>query len=129
VGGLLGSNYGNIVHCYVSGKVDGNDVVGGIAGHHIGSFIKCFWDTDASPDVNGVGSGSDPNVIGKPTVEMQTEATFADADWDFIEIWNIGENQTYPFLRQYPAGDLNHDGLVDWRDFAIMASRWLEGIE
>ncbi|HUW20328.1 MAG TPA: right-handed parallel beta-helix repeat-containing protein [Sedimentisphaerales bacterium] len=28
-----------------------------------------------------------------------------------------------------PAGDLNYDGCVDWRDFAIFASRWLEGCQ
>jgi hypothetical protein len=133
VGGLLGANYGSIVHCYVCGAVDGNDVVGGIAGedHHFGSFSKCFWDTNISPDVNGVGSGSDPNVIGKPTAEMQTESTFAGAGWDFVEVWNIGENQTYPFLRAYPAGDLNHDGIVNFADVAILADHWLEsyGVE
>jgi phage recombination protein Bet len=59
-----------------------------------------------------------------PPAEMMEEATFTG--WDFVEVWGIGENQTYPYLRKYVAGDLNHDGIVDWRDFAIFALHWLE---
>jgi hypothetical protein len=58
---------------------------------------------------------------------MKEESTFTN--WDFVEIWNIGEEQTYPFLRVYPAGDLNHDGRVDFGDFAIMANNWPAGVE
>jgi len=58
---------------------------------------------------------------------MKKESTFTS--WDFVETWNIGENQTYPYLRVYPAGDLNHDGIVNLLDFAIFAGRWLTGVE
>jgi hypothetical protein len=57
---------------------------------------------------------------------MKTMNTFIDAGWDFVEIWGIGENQTYPFLRFAPAGDLDHDKKVDLLDLAILASHWLE---
>jgi len=57
---------------------------------------------------------------------MKTESTFTDANWDFIEIWDIGENQTYPFLRVYPAGDINHDDIVNFHDLAILADHWLQ---
>ena len=63
----------------------------------------------------------------KTTEQMQTQATFNDAGWDFVEIWNIGENQTYPYLRVYPAGDLNHDKKVNLLDFAVLGGNWLEG--
>jgi hypothetical protein len=56
---------------------------------------------------------------------MKKMATFTDAGWDFVEIWGIGENQTYPFLRTEPAGDLSHDKKVDFVDLAIMAMHWL----
>jgi hypothetical protein len=97
--------------------------VGGDSG---GSYTKCFWDSDINPDVNGIGNANDPNVIAKTTAEMMVGSTFTDAGWDFVEVWGIGENQTYPFLRVYSAGDLNHSGLVDWRDFAILAGQWLQ---
>jgi len=56
---------------------------------------------------------------------MKTIDTFTDAGWDFVEIWGIGENQTYPFLRTDPAGDLDHDKRVNLVDLAIMAMHWL----
>jgi hypothetical protein len=88
-----------------------------------GSYISCFWDSDINPDVNGIGNTTDPNVTGKPTSEMQKESTFTN--WDFVEIWNIGENQTYPYLRVFPTGDLSHNSRVDFEDFAIFADHWL----
>jgi hypothetical protein len=135
IGGLVGDtgpwDNCHIEDSYASGSVSGGDGasnLGGLVGYDdSGSYRTCFWDSDVNPDVNGIGNANDPNVIGKTTAEMQTESTFTDAGWDFVEVWDIGDNQTYPFLRKYLAGDLNHDGLVDWRDFAILASRWLEG--
>ncbi|MHC4499227.1 MAG: GLUG motif-containing protein [Planctomycetota bacterium] len=130
IGGLVGTNssVGSITNCFAAGKVQGSNYLGGLIGTNAGAvYSACFWDADVNPDVNGIGNGTDPNVIGKSTAEMMQEATFDN--WDFVEIWNIGENQTYPFLRVYPAGDLNHDGRVDLFDFGILAGHWLEGVE
>jgi hypothetical protein len=128
VGGLVGDTHGgNISECYANAAVTGGYNAGGLVGYHDGgSYRKCFWDSDINPDMNGMGNGSNPNVMGKTTAEMMTESTFTDAGWDFVEVWGIGEGQTYPFLRVYPAGDLNHDGIVDFRDVAILAGHWLE---
>jgi len=131
IGGLSGSieSPGSINNCYAIGKVLGIDNVGGLVGYHYsGVYTKSFWDSDVNPDVNGIGNTDDPNVIGKTTAEMKTESTFTDAGWDFVEIWNIGENQTYPYLRVYPAGDLNHDKKVNLLDFAVLCDNWLEGV-
>jgi hypothetical protein len=127
IGGLVGTNSGYVKNCYAAGIVDGNDTAGLIGRNILSIYTKCFWDCSVNADVNGIGDTSDPNVIGKSTAEMQTESTFAGAGWDFVEVWSIGENQTYPFLRVYPAGDLNHDGRVDFFDVAILADDWLEG--
>jgi len=86
-----------------------------------GTVSASFWDIETS------GQSSSDGGTGLPTEQMQTESIFTDASWDFIEIWNIGENQTYPFLRVYPAGDINHDDIVNFYDLAILAGRWLEG--
>ncbi|MHC4619951.1 MAG: GLUG motif-containing protein [Planctomycetota bacterium] len=130
VGGLVGGIRESLVErCYAAGPVSGDANVGALAGRSYDAnsiFVKSFFDSDINPDVNGIGNGSDPDVIGKPTWEMQTESTFTDAGWDFVEVWDIGEGQTYPFLRVHSAGDLNHSGLVDWRDLAILAGHWLE---
>jgi len=84
-----------------------------------GTVSASFWDIEAGGPDNGIGTPL-------PTEQMQTGSTFTDAGWDFIEIWDIGENQTYPFLRKYPAGDINHDDTANFIDFAILANQWLQ---
>ncbi|MHC4088499.1 MAG: GLUG motif-containing protein [Planctomycetota bacterium] len=155
IGGLVGYNYyGTISDCYATGSVSGNNCVGGLVGYHswdtisnclaagvvdgnddtggligigqYGSCTNCFWNSDINPDMNGIGNTTDPNVIGKSTAQMQTESTFTGAGWDFVEIWNIGENQTYPYLRVYPAGDINKDRIVNFLDIAITANQWMQ---
>jgi hypothetical protein len=126
VGGLIGDTYSaTIVNCYAVGSVSGTGDVGGLVGvDGQGSYAKCFWDETVNSGLDGIGNKTDPNVTGKTTAEMMQETTFVN--WDFVEVWGIGENQTYPFLRTASAGDLNHSGLVDWRDYAILAGHWLE---
>jgi hypothetical protein len=128
IGGLVGGNGHSVEYSYSCGQVATDANVGGLVGysHESVPYVACFWDSEVSPDVNGIGNRTEPNVIGKTTAEMMTETTFTAAGWDFVEVWGIGENQTYPFLRVYPAGDLNHDGLVNMLDFAIAALDWLE---
>jgi hypothetical protein len=123
VGGLVGENwYGNVSNCYSIGSVTGSDYVGGLIGWCYESYIEGFWDVQTS------GIDYSAGGTGKMTAEMKTKSTFTDAGWDFVEIWGIGENQTYPFLRFAPAGDFNYDKKVDFFDLAILASHWLEGI-
>jgi hypothetical protein len=124
VGGLVGNNcYRKITHCYSTGKVLGTGYqVGGLVGcNHKGTVKSSFWNVQTS--AQSTSAGGEP----KTTAEMKTMSTFTDAGWDFVEIWGIGENQTYPFLRTEPAGDSNHDKKVDLIDLAIFASHWLEG--
>ena len=131
IGGLVGANAHTVENSYSCGKVAVDPNAGGLVGysHEHAPYVKCFWDSDVNPDVNGIGHMTDPNVIGKTTAEMQTESTFTNAGWDFVEVWNIGENQTYPFLRTHPPGDIDHDDKVDWFDVAILAGHWLEGAD
>jgi hypothetical protein len=121
VGGLVGVNLASIAYCYSTGKVDGVGV-GGLVGENSGAVIVSFWDVETS-DCNFSVGGE-----GKTTAQMQTESTFTDAGWDFVEIWGIGEHQTYPFLRTEPAGDLDHDKKVNLIDLAVLASHWLEDL-
>jgi len=123
VGGLVGINQDTISNCYSTGPVSGGLLVGGLVGDTCTSspVIASFWDIETSGQTSSAGG------TGKTTAEMQTESPFTDAGWDFVEVWDIGEEQTYPFLRMYPAGDLNHDGIVNMLDFAILAEHWLEG--
>jgi len=125
--GGLGTDPGYIYTSYSTGAVQGNSDVGGLVGNHVfGGVYSSFWDIQTSGMDNSDGG------TGKTTDQMQTESTFSGAGctkpcWNFREIWNIGEKQTYPYLRRYLSADLNHDGMVNMVDFAILAGHWLEG--
>jgi len=130
VGGLVGYNGSSISDCYATGVVSGGFNVGGLVGTDAGGLYRSsFWNSEVNPHLNGIGDDSDPNVIGKATTEMKKESTFTEASWDFVEIWDIGENQSYPFLRIHPAGDIDHDDTVNFYDLAILAEHWLESID
>jgi hypothetical protein len=121
VGGLVGNNnYGKITNCYSTGIVSGTGYqVGGLVGNG-GIVVNSFWDIKTS------GQSTSAGGTPKTTAEMKKQSTFANAGWDFIEVWDIGENQTYPFLRTGLAGDLNYDKKVDFNDLAILALHWLQ---
>ena len=53
-------------------------------------YVACFWDAELS------GYDTSYGGIGRSTAEMQTEATFADAGWDFTNTWCMID---YPALR------------------------------
>ncbi len=118
VGGLVGSNHstGDIVNCYSTGTVIADSNVGALAGRNVGSIVGSYFLTGSGPD----------NGFGTPLTDSQMKQQSSFIDWDFIEIWNISENQTYPFLRTYLPSDLNKDGQTNFYDLAILASHWLE---
>jgi hypothetical protein len=131
VGGLVGYNYdGSISNCYSTGAVSGFSnslAVGGLVGYHetgdirncystgqvsgysgsqeVGGLVGYNWDGSISVsfwDVNTSGWSTSAGGTGKTTAEMKTKSTFTDAGWDFENVWNIGEDLTYPFLRNMP---------------------------
>ena len=123
LGGLVGWNEsGTISNCYSNGAVSGgtgSTNLGGLLGYYEnGNIIGCYFLDVAGPD----------NGYGTPLTNSQMKQQASFVGWDFIQTWNIGENQTYPFLIIYPAGDLNYDGTVDFIDFAVMAENWLVGL-
>ena len=121
VGGLIGRNQSETPQrSYSTSNVTGTTYVGGLIGQNDVGAPSCFW------DVNTSGQATSAGGTGKTTAEMMSESMFTDAGWDFVEVWDIGENQTYPFLKTHPAGDLNHDDKVNWLDLAILAGHWLD---
>jgi hypothetical protein len=93
VGGLVGQNRGNgdiISECYSVGKVVGIHGGGGLCGSNHGIIDTSFWDTEMS------GISYSDGGIGRTTVEMQTKSTFTDANWDFVNTWQMN---SYPVPR------------------------------
>ncbi|MHC4657077.1 MAG: hypothetical protein ACYS91_18985 [Planctomycetota bacterium] len=121
-GGLLGTSSGNRVsNCFVAGKVQAA-LAGGLVG--FGNIpTDSFWDIEATGCLEATVFGGGG---GKTTAEMKMESTFTSANWDFVEIWNIGENQTYPYLRKYSPANLNKDHKVDFLDIKILCEQWLQ---
>jgi hypothetical protein len=105
VGGLVGANHGTVLNCYSIGDVNGLEVVGGLMGYNFDSVSNCFWDTDTQTHgvTESIGlneEGTITNVSGLPTAQMQTENTFTDFGWDFIDEYANGTSETW----QMPAG-------------------------
>jgi uncharacterized repeat protein (TIGR02543 family) len=109
VGGLIGRNdiAGTASNSYSTGSVTGNTNVGGLVGRNAGTVSNSFWDTETSGQVGSAGG------TGEATEEMQSIATFTGAGWDIVavanpstrnpsSIWNIVDDETYPFLSWQP---------------------------
>jgi hypothetical protein len=110
VGGLMGIiNEGNVSNSYSTGNVTGVTYVGGLIGEHEGegTISNSFWDIETSGQSNSDGG------TGKNTTEMKNIATFSGATWDIVAvanadtrnpayIWNIVDDETYPFLSWQP---------------------------
>ena len=104
IGGLVGSNYGpgEIYNCYATGDAHAKRFVSGLLARNFGgSVIQSFWDKQTSGWPTSAAGGT-----GLTTTEMQTESTFLNAGWDFVDetvngtedIWWILEGQDYPRL-------------------------------
>jgi hypothetical protein len=108
VGGLVGRNDDTVSDSYSTGSVTGVGFVGGLVGENDGGTVNdSFWDTETS------GKGSSAEGTGKTTEEMQDITTFSGATWDIVAvanpgirnpscIWNIVDDETYPFLSWQP---------------------------
>ncbi len=109
-GGLVGYNNRTVLNCYATGNVSGWQGAGGLVGDNNGTVSNCFWDTNTS------GLSSSEGGTGKTTSQMMTCSTFTDAGWDFIAVWCMIENVTYPFLRwqdtEHPKPDAGPDQVV-----------------
>ena len=104
IGGLAGCiDYrGEILNSYSTGVVSTTNSVsvGGLVGNregrgpNVGVVTNSFWDIETSGQITSAGG------TGKATSEMQTEATFTDAGWNFDDIWDIDsvQNDGYPYL-------------------------------
>ena len=102
VGGLVGENTGTVSNSYSTGSVTGDVNVGGLVGYNPGTVSDSFWDTQTS------GQATSDGGTGKTTEDMKNIETFTGAAWNIIAvalgltdpgyIWNIVDEQDYPFL-------------------------------
>jgi hypothetical protein len=110
--GLIGVNFGTILNTYTAGNVSGYRDTCGLCGNNA-TVSNSFWDVETTD------STKSPAGTGKTTVEMMDITTFTDTategldePWDIIAVapgstntncvWNIVDNETYPFLSWQP---------------------------
>jgi len=103
-GGLAGHNRGSVTNCYSTGNVTGLEDVGGMVGRNYqGTVSNSFWDIETSGQATSAGG------TGSTTAEMQNIITFSGATWNIIAVaapserdvayvWNIVDDEAYPFL-------------------------------
>ncbi len=137
VGGLLGQNSwscdcsagaypSELSCCYAVGLVTGESQTGGLVGADDNCLVfGCFWNVETC--------GQEHSETGTPstTIEMQTQETFLNANWDFtpkadsLDFWVIQEGRGYPLPAwQIVEGDFNRDGVVNLDDFGTLAPLW-----
>jgi hypothetical protein len=91
IGGLAGSNEGNITDGYSKGTVTGSaGNTGGFVGANTGGVTNCFWDQQTS------GQSASAAGTGESSAAMANPATFAG--FDFSAIWST-PTSGYPTLR------------------------------
>ena len=104
IGGFAGLlvDGGTITNSYSTGLVKGNAEVGGLVGRNgcchraVGTITSSFFDSLTSGQNDNSGKGTPRN-----TLQMKTQNTFVD--WDFENIWgmNANINNGYPYLRSF----------------------------
>ncbi len=94
IGGLVGrNNVGSVNGCYATGWVTGLGNVGGLVGYNVATVSNSYWDVQNSGLANSAGG------MGTNTAAMLQQATYAG--WDFVNVWQITENVTYPWLAPF----------------------------
>ena len=108
IGGLVAVNTHTVSNSYSTGSVTGNNTIGGLVGwNEEGTVSNSFWDRQTSRQSTSDGG------TGKTTAQMKNIATFSGAGWNIIAvanpgernpayIWNIVDDETYPFLSWQP---------------------------
>ena len=122
LGGIVGSNTGVVENSYALGTVDGDSQVGGLVGNNgVAGIIRYSYSTAAvSATLSSVGgvagansgtiqnsywnteeSGIGTSFGGTPLTSSELSLSSSFTSWDFTSIWNIYNEQTYPFLRVF----------------------------
>ena len=105
-GGFVGTNYGNIIHCYAAvafdvEKMPEKEVLGGFVALSEKNYREeskepeienCYYDKDIAGLDDTIGGS-----IPRTTEQMKQRETFED--WDFEDVWTIDEDESYPSLQ------------------------------
>jgi len=148
-GGLCGySSNGDLINCYSTGVVTGNTYSGGLCGYSMSEMTNCYsaGSVTASSYVGGMcgygrsdyitssyflNTAGPDNGYGVALTDSQMKNTASFVGWDFS--YSFGDpadwfmpTPGYPVLpRLLLPGDIDADGVRNFRDFAVFAYYWL----
>lgn len=98
VGGFVGRNMERIINCYSIGEVVGNSKFGGLIGNNSALISNCFWDFETS------GRNLSDGGIGENSTTMKYRDTYNSVGWNFTKVWDIINEESYPYLRSIDYG-------------------------
>lgn len=149
VGGLVGESLGIVVinNAYASGEVDGTDKIGAFIGNVVNGTISNSYSFGRVGSVasgklkggfegrdslgiytnnywNGESTNSGSNTSEGATKLTSSEMTDSDSftSWDFSTIWNITEDQSFPYLRDLVPTSLPGINLTDQSGTIIIST-------
>lgn len=100
VGGLVGVNEasGEIDEAYAAGAVSGSFTLGGLMGANDGNTSASYWDTEATGQASGVGSGDTTGMTGLTSTEMKGASAQTNmTDFNWVETWTT--QGSYPVFQ------------------------------
>lgn len=127
VGGLLGDADGRnstVSKCYSVGRVNGSHKKGLVGFNYRSPTIEdSYWDKEASTCSSSYGGA------GKTAAEMVQQATFAN--WDFVNVWDLPENESSPSLKEVDSGmvvvnNIEHlirEKVEQWKKIDVLLSK------
>ena len=116
---------GTIIASYATGRAlssGEHEYVGGLIGSNSGEVTAGFWDTQTSGNETAVGYGESTGTGGKITSELQSPPGYTGiySDWEEAGgFWDFGTSSQYPALEV----DFDGDGAATWQEFGKQRSR------
>ncbi len=90
IGGICGNNYEMIINAYSLVNITGINKTGGIVGVDSYGLLNTFYNNETSIGLTNTYGTS------KTTSQMKSSQTYNG--WNFINIWGMQENSSYPYL-------------------------------
>ena len=103
-GGLAGYSQKKsaiITDSYSTGRVTGNQYVGGLVGVNGSTIQDSYWDIDTSGRNWAVGGGKASGAVGLRTWEWQTKGPIVTGAFDTTTAWVAGD-YVHPVLKAFP---------------------------
>jgi len=111
VGGLVGTNSGNVSNCYSTGSVSGVHFIGGLVGYNVGSISNCYSTGNVSgvSFVGGLVGGNDVSSLNVGTIS-NCYSTGSVSGGDYVGGLVGGNNGSVSNC--YSTGDVSGDYVV-----------------